>query len=111
MIFPYYPNAVDSLRIVVDTARFVYDMLGHMTQANNRYARVSRTYFPGGALQSDSTAIGVYATPLIDGTKRGQKYTYDLSGKRTSMVSYLGTTGYSYNDFGGLDIVTDPGSN
>jgi hypothetical protein len=49
MIFPYYPNAVDSLRIVVDTARFVYDLLGHMTQANNRYARIARTDFPGRA--------------------------------------------------------------
>jgi hypothetical protein len=111
MIFPYYPNAVDSLRIVVDTARFVYDMLGNVTQANNRYARVTRTYFSGGGLQSDTTAIGVYAFPLTDGTKRGQKYTYDLSGRRTSMVSYLGTMGYSYTDFGGLDSLTDPNSN
>jgi RHS repeat-associated protein len=113
MIFPYYPNAVDSLRIVVDTARFVYDLLGHMTQANNRYARIARTYFPGGALQSDTTAIGGYTSPLTDSTKRGQKYTYDLSGKRTSMVSYLGTTGYSYrySDFGGLDSLTDPSGN
>jgi RHS repeat-associated protein len=111
MIFPYNPNAGDSLRIAVNTAQFTYDTFGNITQANNRYARITRTYFPGGALQSDTTALGVYTLPLTDGTKRGQKYTYDLSGKRTSMQWYLGTTGYSYNDFGGLDVVTDPNSN
>jgi len=111
MIFPYNPNAGDSLRLAINTAQFAYDTFGNITQANNRYARVTRTYFPGGALQSDTTAIGVYTSPLTDGTKRGQMYTYDLSGRRTSMQWYLGTTGYSYNDFGGLDIITDPNSN
>jgi RHS repeat-associated protein len=111
MIFPYYPNAGDSLRIVADTARFVYDTLGNMVQANNRYARVRRTFYRGGALKTDSTAIGLYATPLVDGTTRGQQYVYDLSDKRTSMQWHLGTNGYGYNDFGALGTVTDPNSN
>lgn len=111
MIFPYYPNAGDSLRIVADTARFVYDTLGNMTQANNRYARVRRTYYGSGALKTDTTAIGRYSSPLTDSITRGQQYVYDLSGKRTSMQWFLGTNGYSYNDFGGLSTVADPNSN
>jgi len=111
MIFPYYPNAGDSLKIVADTARFVYDTLGNLTQANNRYARVRRTYYRGGALKTDTTAIGTLSAPLTDGITRGQQYVYDLSGKRASMQWFLGTNGYSYNDFGGLSTVTDPSSN
>jgi uncharacterized protein RhaS with RHS repeats len=69
------------------------------------------TCFPGGALKTDNTAIGVYSAPLTDGTTRGQTYTYDLSGKRTSMQWFLGTTSYSHNDFGGLDSLSDPNGN
>jgi RHS repeat-associated protein len=111
MIFPYYPNSGDSLNIVADTARFVYDSLGNMLQANNRYARVRRTYYSSGALKTDTTAIGRVSAPLADSLTRGQQYVYDLSGKRTSMQWLLGTNGYSYNDFGALGTVTDPGSN
>jgi RHS repeat-associated protein len=111
MIFPYYPNAGDSLKIAVDTARFVYDAAGNMAQANNRYARVRRTYYSNGALKTDTTAIGRISSPLTDSLTRGQQYVYDLSGRRTSMQWLLGTNGYSYNDFGGLSAVTDPGSN
>jgi RHS repeat-associated protein len=111
MIFPYYPNAGDSLKIVADTARFVYDTLGNMTQASNRYARVRRTYYRGGALKTDTTAIGRLSAPLTDSVTRGQQYVFDLSGKRSSMQWFLGTNGYSYNDFGALSTVTDPNSN
>ncbi|HJP59598.1 MAG TPA: RHS repeat-associated core domain-containing protein, partial [Gemmatimonadaceae bacterium] len=111
MIFPYYPNASDSLKIIADTSRFVYDVAGSMLQANNRYARVRRTYYGSGALKTDSTAIGRVSSPLTDSLTRGQQYVYDLAGRRTSMQWFRGTNGYSYNDFGALSTVTDPGSN
>jgi RHS repeat-associated protein len=56
-------------------------------------------------------AIGIYASPLTDGITRGQTYAYDLSGKRTSMQWLPGTTGYTYNDFGALEKITDPNTN
>jgi RHS repeat-associated protein len=111
MIFPYYPNAGDSLKIVADTAKFVYDAAGRMTQANNRYARVHRGYYLGGDLKTDSTAIGRILAPLTDSIKRGQQYTYDLSGHRTAMQWLRGPTSYAYNDFGALATVTDSSGN
>ena len=72
MVFPYYPNAVDSsLRIPADTSRFLYDVFGNMTQANNRYARVRRSYYRDGALKTDTMALGFYATPLVNGDTKG----------------------------------------
>jgi YD repeat-containing protein len=106
MVFPYYPNSGTSLRIAADTARFVYDSFGNMTQANNRYARIRRTYYRGGALKTDTTGIGGVSNPLVDNSKSGQIYTYDLSGRRTQMEWGLGPTSYTYNDFGALNTVT-----
>jgi len=111
MVFPYYPNSDSSLRVPADTSRFAYDSFGNMTLASNRYARVRRTYFPAGAIKTDTTAIGVYSNPLIDGDTRGQQYTYDLSGRRTSMQWQMGPTSYSYNDYGALLKVTDKDAN
>lgn len=109
MVFPYHPNAGDSLRIPAATARFVYDSAtGSMTQANNRYARVRRTYYRGGALKTDSTVFGLYSSLLTDGVTRGQQYVYDLAGRRTSMVWYFGANTYHYNDFAALDSLTGP---
>ncbi|HUQ46609.1 MAG TPA: RHS repeat-associated core domain-containing protein [Gemmatimonadaceae bacterium] len=110
MIFPFYPNKGDSLRIAADTSRFVYDVAGNMTQANNRYARVRRTYTMAGAIESDTTAIGSYSNPLVDGETHGQKYTYDPSGRRTQMDWDMGPTTYSFTDFGALSSLTN-GSN
>src|SRR4029079_9664927 len=85
MIFPFYPNSGTSLVIPADTSLFVYDSAGNMTSARNRYARIRRTYFSSGAIKTDTTAIGVYSNPLLDGETKGQQYSYDPSGRRTSM--------------------------
>lgn len=67
---PFYDNLCTSLRIPADTARFVYDAVtGEMKEANNRYARVRRSYYPGGALKSDSTALGFYDTANCPGIR------------------------------------------
>ena len=96
VVFPYHANAGQSLLIPADTARFVYDdVTGEMRQANKRHARLHRTYYPGGALRTDTPVFGVYASPLTDGTTRGQSCAYDLSGRRTSMVWYDGTYTYA----------------
>ena len=109
MIFPYYPNLGTSLRIVADTLRFVYDGANSdLRQANNRYARIRRTYHLGGAIKTDSIAFGLYSSPLTDDVTRGQIYSYDLAGRRTSMVWYFGANTYSYNDFAALDSIIAP---
>ena len=78
MVFPYHRNAGESLLILADTARFVYDAVtGGMRQANNRYARLRGTYYPGGAPRTDTTVFGLYSSPLTDGTTRGQSYAYE----------------------------------
>jgi RHS repeat-associated protein len=79
-----------------------------MKEANNRYARVRRSYYPGGALKTDSTALGFYDAPSIDEATRGQVYTYDLAGRRTSMQWYFDTINYQYNDFGALELISNP---
>jgi RHS repeat-associated protein len=111
MKFPFFPNKGDSLRIPADTAAFAYDSAGNMTSASNRYARVRRGYFLSGALRTDTTAIGIYSSPRTDDEIKGQVYAYDLAGRRKSMAWDMGTTNYSYNDFGGLSQITDPNSN
>jgi RHS repeat-associated protein len=62
----------DSLRIRPDTQTFAHDAAGRMTAAHNRYARVKRTYFPGGTLQTDSLRLRKYGKPYLpDGTSGG----------------------------------------
>jgi len=46
-------------------------VFGNMTQANNRYARVRRSYYRDGALKTDTMALGFYATPLVNGDTKG----------------------------------------
>lgn len=54
LVFPYYPNRGTGYTIPADTSVFVYDAVGNMLQANNRYARVKRTYLRNGAVKLDS---------------------------------------------------------
>jgi YD repeat-containing protein len=89
----------------------VYDSFGNMTQASNRYARIRRTYYRGGALKTDTTGIGGNSNPLVDNQTNGQAYAYDRSGRRKSMQWALGPTSYSYNDAGELSTVTSFGGN
>jgi YD repeat-containing protein len=55
----------DSLRIAPDVQTFAYDAMGRMTAAHNRYARVKRTYFRGGALRTDTLRLRRYNAPYL----------------------------------------------
>ncbi|HUQ46608.1 MAG TPA: hypothetical protein VM053_00030 [Gemmatimonadaceae bacterium] len=81
-----------------------------MTTAGNLYARVRRTYYPSGAMESDTTVIGNFLNPRLDAAKRGQSYSYDPAGRRLSMAWGMGPSTYSYTDFGALSSITN-GSN
>ncbi|WP_420125620.1 RHS repeat-associated core domain-containing protein [Longimicrobium sp.] len=64
--FPLYPNhASGGLTVPGDTATFTYDAAGNLLTANNRAARIRRTYTPGGLLATDSLRIRVYGGAQI----------------------------------------------
>ena len=60
-------NALNQLvtRTASDTATFVYDEVGELTNANNATARIARGYYLGGALKVDTLRISM--TVLTDG--------------------------------------------
>jgi RHS repeat-associated protein len=55
----YYsmPTRGTSVTIVPDTSLFRYDGAGRMTAANNRYARIARSFAPNGTLVTDMIRI------------------------------------------------------
>ncbi len=60
--FPFYAsNAAGALVIPADTSTFAFDVMGRMTAAHNRDARVGRTYYPNGLLRTDTLRIRRYA--------------------------------------------------
>ena len=101
--------------IVPDTARFGYDPItSELLSADNRYASVHRTYYPNGALRTDTLRIAMNiasATPILAGTwhRSGITYTYDLDGRRIGMNADGRTQGYGYDPVtGDLATITDP---
>ena len=117
--FPYYQTALlgggQSMHLVIpgDVESFTYDAAGRMLTANNRDARVSRTYYNNGALKSDTLRIRPYDTAdtLSSAYNRhvfGQTYGSDLVGRRTSRSDWLGHTQvYSYHSAHGQLVGLD----
>jgi RHS repeat-associated protein len=100
-------------------ATFTYTNTGQLATAVNPFARVSRSYFPNGALKLDSIAVSVSDTSQNSFPfKYGIAHAYDLNGRRTSVThpSHLaqgsGQVSYTYESvFGQLATVTDPFGN
>jgi len=87
MLFPLYPTPGGTAYVAAaDTMRYVYDAAGRMVRADNRDARISRSYFPGGALKTDTLRTRSYGTSSFTATVFGQSYTYDVAGRRLSHV-------------------------
>ena len=102
MQFPLYPSAGSTgLVIAADTTRFVFDAAGRMVRADNKDARISRSYYPAGALKTDSLRTRSYATASFTATVFGTNYTYDIGGRRSSHVLPTnlgdGTITYGYD--------------
>lgn len=96
MKFPYYPTGTGpALVIPADTARFVFDDAGRMVRADNRDARVSRSYYPGGALRTDTLRIRNYGSSQFTTSVFGSTYTYDIGGRR---ISHALPTNYALAD-------------
>lgn len=110
-----------SLVIPSDVSEFTYDAIGNLRTANNNDARITRDYFPNGALKSETQTIAIFddLTPLGNrfNTHRYRlDFTYDLSGRRlTRADSIPGCVGcvqsYHYDPTSGfLDGMSDGGA-
>jgi YD repeat-containing protein len=84
-VFPYYPNNGTGLRILADTARFSYDVVGNLLTANNKDSQVLRTYTKSGWLVTDSLKLRTYAGTSFATHKWGLRATYDSLGRRRSL--------------------------
>ena len=109
------------LVIPADAEDFTYDLAGNLETANNNDARVSRDYYPNGALKSETQAIAIFddLTPLdarFNTHRYRLEYAYDLSGRRlTRTDSIPGCVGcvqtYHYDATTGLlDAISDQGA-
>jgi RHS repeat-associated protein len=95
-----------------DTNNLRYDpRMGWLIAADNQNAQVRRSYYPNGAIKTDTLRIqkeGVSA-PNFSAHQYVMSYTYDLNGRRKTVTNPFGnTTTYNY-DFrtGDLSTVTD----
>lgn len=106
--FPIYPNdGAGGLTIPADSARFVYDQAGLLRGAHNAFARVDRTYYPAGALATDTLRLRDYAGTNF-GLKYGLGYVYDVSGRRIRLRTPWAADSirYAYDrELGVLDTV------
>lgn len=98
--------------IPVETSVFGYDQYGRMTQADNEQARIRRSYFPNGALKTDSTVLRFYSSTASDPNFTAQhvtglSFTYDRSGRRLSRTDTWGKQTYEYNGLGQLTQTRD----
>ena len=129
--YPYYPSdsSADPLwggtgvwdyRIAADTAVFVYDAMGNMLRADNKDAKVRRTYFKDGRVQTDTSKLRNWLDWLYPDTTNhvyGVTYQYDLSGRLISLqhpqrlapTPSANTASYEYDPVTGLlSAVVDP---
>lgn len=98
-----------------DSATYLYDAAGRLLTANNRYAQVSRGYYPGGALRVDSLRIAVTDTTVGIPARFAQhvyrdSITYDASERRaTLMYPNNSVATYSYDPvFGDIATIAGP---
>jgi RHS repeat-associated protein len=104
-----FPTIGSSFCINPDTSHFEYDAAGNMTAADNRYARVRRSYTPSGWLAGDNLQIryvkeaGTHpcGTADPDAAMMHHSYvmtsTYDVVGRRTQLSGPYYLTGCSAN--------------
>jgi RHS repeat-associated protein len=121
--YPRYPLSSQSSLVVSGyTETFRYDPVsGFLTEADNADAQISRTYFPNGAINTETQRIANVDYSTFGSHVYTLSYQYDLSGRmktlthpsqltpRNSQGTVLGsTTQYAYDGTTGyLNSVTD----
>ncbi len=86
-----------------------------MTSANNENARITRTYYPGGQLLSDTMRVATVFLSDSDYSRHvyGIRYGYDLEGrrlwrKRPTLGNANDSTAYAYDPaIGALALIVD----
>ncbi len=116
--YPQYPNDGTGYTIPRDSAVFTYDALGNVLTADNRHAKVTRTYHPNGQLATETQRVRTYAELGAGGDFSTHVYElgmeYDRNGRRTLLThpAALGgyTTAFEYTEpiFGNLREVIGP---
>lgn len=95
--FPFFPNDFGGAYVVgEDVATYWYDDAGRLTAADNRDARIRRSYLPSGLLRTDSVQIrGAGGAGFSSAHTYGISYAYDLAGRLVSLThpSNLAGTG------------------
>ena len=108
---PPYPRLalglVSPTTIDGDTATFAYDSLGSFVMANNRDARIARTYWPSGALRVETERVRTYADVNFDLHVYPVGYRYDLNGRLETLRSpvLLADTPAGVRDSSGSDTL------
>lgn len=99
------------------TDTLTYDANGNLLTANNAYARISRAYYGGGWLKTETQTIATSDVNSTDFSKHvyDLRFTYDIGGRRDTLVhptQFGGRTVYSYDPrTGELETVTDKAGN
>jgi RHS repeat-associated protein len=105
---PLYPNNGTGYRISADTNTLTYDAMGNILEADSRDARISRTYYLNGAVQTDTQRLRAIVGPTFPKVF-GMRYGYDRNGRRTWLAGAGDSTAYAYNSTTGLlSQVRDP---
>jgi len=107
---PYPAYAIPS-----ETQTFTYDSVGNLVTADNADAKVKRTYYANGLIQTDSVRIQTVARDNWETHKYGLSYKYDLDGRRDTLLipdqlrpDTVPRILYFYNsDFGFLQSIWD----
>ncbi|HEX5871272.1 MAG TPA: RHS repeat-associated core domain-containing protein, partial [Longimicrobium sp.] len=81
--FPRFPNHGDGYRVPEEWSFYRYDAAGNQVYAENADAIVARSYYPNGALRTDSTWI----RPVqgLEYAAYGMRYAYDMAGRVTEL--------------------------
>ncbi|HEX8361042.1 MAG TPA: RHS repeat-associated core domain-containing protein [Longimicrobium sp.] len=111
-----YPRYSQGLRIPADTVILDYDAAGNLVRADNRDARVSRSYHPDGTLRGDTLRVRTYTGSDFSKHVYGLRLRHDLNGRRIRLWhpevlaprSGADSVVYAYDPLGQLARVTDP---
>ncbi|MDP9348066.1 MAG: hypothetical protein M3P24_02840, partial [Gemmatimonadota bacterium] len=76
-------NGSYGLTLPADTVVLAYDTVGNLLRADNREARVRRSYYPNGALRTDTLRIRTYTGTDTTRHAYGLRLEYDRNGRRT----------------------------
>jgi len=107
-LYPHYPNAGGGYTIAADDAVFEYDQVGRVKGANNSDARITRTFYPGGELKTETDSLATYDHANFTSHIYQLTYHYDRDGRRTDVVhpsqltTGTGVTHYTYDTQSGL---------